>query len=175
MSECEKEHPEIPSVRCHNTEGNHPTCTGFDRGQRQYLDWVNPDYAPPKTVDKAAAKDTLRGIAARAEPARRVEGFAAGLEGSRQAAGVWTQDQKDRVSEAIKAVALEYDEFTTDLIWAKLDGSVPVTKGMTAMLKRADQQGVLGNTGKTEISQRGGQHDHGQRLTIWYSLIRKTV
>lgn len=175
MTKCGKQHPGIPSTRCHNAEGNHRLCTGFNRQQRQYLDWVNPDYVEAKTVEKTEAKDLLRTIAARTAPARRVEGFAAGLDASRRSAGTWTQEQKDRVFEAIRSVALEHDEFTTDLVWERLAGSVPVTKGMTAMLKRADAKGILMSTGKTQVSQRGGQHDHGQRLTIWASLIRRTV
>lgn len=175
MNKCGKMNPEIPSMRCDNTEGNHRMCTGFNQRQRNYVDWVNPDYVAAKTITKNSAKDLFRTIAAVVEPARRVEGAAAGLEGSQRAAKAWTQDHKDRVLAAIRAVALERDEFTTDEVWEKLDGSVPVTKGMTAMLRRADTMGILGNTGKTQISQRGGQHDHGQRLSIWYSLIRKTV
>lgn len=175
MSKCEKVNPEIPSMRCDNTEGNHRLCTGFNRRQRNHLEWVNPDYVAAKTITKDSARDLFRTIAAVVEPARRVEGPAAGLEGSQRAAKAWTEAHKDRVLAAIRTVALEHDEFTTDEVWEKLAGSVPVTKGMTAMLKLADRQGILMSTGKTQISQRGGQHDHGQRLTIWCSLIRKSV
>jgi hypothetical protein len=146
-----------------------------------YVDWRNESYVPPVKTDPKAAAGKLKDMAARVAPAPRVDddeppsGFAAGLAGSEQAARRWTEDEKKIVFAAIISVAMDKDEFTTDDVWKELAGRVPVTKGMTAMLKLADRKDILGNTGKTVISQRGGQHDHGQRLTVWYSLIKKKV
>lgn len=143
-----------------------------------YVDWQNQSYVAPVKADPKAVAGKLKDMASRVASAPHVDdddppsGFAAGLAGSEQAARRWTEDEKTIVLGAIIRVAQRMDEFTTDDVWAELAGQVPVTKGMTSMLKTADRKDILGNTGKTVISQRGGQHDHGQRLTVWYSLIK---
>jgi hypothetical protein len=55
-----------------------------------------------------------------------------------------------------------------------LAGAVPVTKGLTSRLMVASRAGLIDKTGKIAISDRGGHHDHGQRLNVWYSLIPKS-
>jgi hypothetical protein len=41
---------------------------------------------------------------------------------------------------------------------------------MTARLLVAQRNGVIKNTGEITFAERGGEHDHAQRLTIWQSL-----
>lgn len=171
---CGNENPEIPSVLCDCAEGNHPLCTGFDERQDQYVDWSNPNYEPPKKVERETGRARVKDMATRVAPAPRVkDGFAAGLEGSQRAAKAWTEAEKRTVLDAIIAVARRHETFTTDLVWTELGSDFPVTKGMTAMLKLADRREIIYATDSTEISTRGGRHDHGQRLTLWRSLIYK--
>jgi hypothetical protein len=161
---------------CEITRPNHPECTGWCSACEEYVDWPNPDHVPSK---KLGAKPTekLREMAGRVVAAPTVaelEGFPAGEAASLRSASAWTEEQKDLVDAAIRAVAQAHaggGEFTSDAIWAHLDGAVPVTKGLTARLMRMSRQRIIDSTGKTEISERGGHHDHGQRLTVWYSLL----
>lgn len=168
-------HPERPQVICDSTVKNHEICSGWDDDLQNYVDWPNDLYEPPKKVSPGARlHEKLSEMAQRVEPAERVQdGIQAGMEASQRAADTWTEEQRKQVFAAIVAVAEREDEFTTDAVWAELDGAVPITKGMTAMLRLAVKRNVIGNTGKTTISERGGKHDHGQRLSIWYSLVRK--
>lgn len=176
-AECGDQHPDFADIIC-DVSVSHPFHRGWSVIAEGYVDWINELYVPPLKNDPKAAAGKLKEMAGRVAPATRVDddeppsGFAAGLAGSEQAARRWTDDEKATVLGAIIAVAQRMDEFTTDDIWDELAGRVPVTKGMTAMLKSADRKDILGNTGKTVISQRGGKHDHGQRLSIWYSLIK---
>lgn len=169
-------HPERPRVTCDSTVNNHEICSGWDEDIQDYVDWSNALYEPPKRVSSGTRlNEKLSEMAQRVEPAERVQdGIQAGLEASKRAADTWTEDQRKQVFDAIVAVAKRKDEFTTDEVWAELAGKVPVTKGMTAMLRVAVKRDVIGNTGKTAISERGGKHDHGQRLSVWYSLVRKS-
>jgi hypothetical protein len=155
---------------------NHRLCTG--RGpDRAYVDWSNADYIAPVKKSRAKASKELLSVAGRvAKPTRAtdapqepLEGFAAGLEGSERAATRWDEHQKALVDDAIIIVASKRaggGTFTTDDVWAQLNGAVPVTKGMTGRLTAAE----IENTKQTVISDRGGEHDHGQRLTVWRSL-----
>jgi hypothetical protein len=173
---CGNPHPQDLTA-CEIKVPNHRTCTGWSLALEGYLDWPNPEYRVPEPkLSKTAARAKLQALAAKvphAAPAP-AEGFAAGVEGSERAARVWDDDQVALVDAAIRTVARKHalgGEFTTDAIWDELGGAVPVTKGLTARLMVARRDRVLDSTGKTEISTRGGHHDHGQRLTIWYSLI----
>lgn len=168
-------HPERPQVTCDSTVKNHEVCSGWDEDIQNYVDWTNELYEPPKKVSPGARlHEKISEMAQRVEPAERVQdGIQAGMEASQRAADTWTEEQRKQVFDAIVAVAQREDEFTTDAVWAELDGAVPITKGMTAMLRLAVKRNVIDNTGKTTISERGGKHDHGQRLSIWYSLVRK--
>jgi hypothetical protein len=176
--ECGKLHPDFADIVCDVTVPAHPWHRGWSVVMEGYVDWKNESYVAPVKTDPKAAASKLKEMADRVAPAPHVDddeppsGFAAGLAGSEQAARRWTDDEKKIVLAAIISVAMDKDEFTTDDVWEELAGRVPVTKGMTAMLKLADRKDILGNTGKTVISQRGGQHDHGQRLSIWFSLIK---
>lgn len=180
-TECGDLHPDFADIVCDVTVPAHPWHRGWSVAVDAYVDWKNESYVAPVKQDKTAVAGKLKEMAGRVEPAPHVDddeppsGFAAGLAGSEQAARKWTAGEKATVFAAIVTVATRMEEFTADDIWEELAGQVPVTKGMTAMLKLADRRDVLGNTGKTVISNRGGKHDHGQRLTVWYSLLKKNV
>lgn len=174
---CHQVHPEL-KLSC-TLSGNHERCSGLDPDEVEFVDWPNPDYVPPKKVSPRQAGSRMAQIAARTQP-RTVttpvpaQGFSAGLEGSQHAAERWDDEQKALVAAAIDAVARRHaggGEFTSDAIWEELAGRVPVTKGLTALLMLARRRGVIESTGKTEITARGGHHDHGQQLRVWYSLL----
>lgn len=179
-SNCGLAHPEHPAIRC-DQRGSHPLCSGFDTTDpfAEYMDWPNPGYVPPVKVSRVAVKSHLAAVAAQVPPAPPKpvrDGFPAGLEGSERAGEAWDEAQKKLVDDAIAAVARAHaggGEFTSDEIWEHLAGAVPVTKGLTARLMMAKRRGLLDSTGKTGISERGGHHDHGQRLTLWYSLLTR--
>lgn len=98
-------------------------------------------------------------------------GFAAGMEASQIAADhKWTPEQIQQVDHAIWLCAHFAPTFTADDVWRRLPADFPVTKGMAARLNQAARKGIIENTGQTTIARRGGDHDHGQRLTVWRSL-----
>jgi hypothetical protein len=170
------EHPEKLGVRCDSITPNHPECSGWDPVVESYVDWPNTDHVPPKRVT-GSQRDKLREMASRTERAAvaaELEGFPAGEAASEVAAGRWSPEQIEQVNAAIRTVAENHTgggEFTSDEIWDVLAGTVPVTKGLTARLMKASRQRVIDSTGKTAITERRGHHDHGQRLTVWYSLL----
>ena len=82
----------------------------------------------------------------------------------------WTLQQQDQVDTAIRKMARMMPEFTADQVWYELGATFPVTKGMTARLLVAQRAGVIKNSGLTTFAERGGVHDHAQRLTVWQSL-----
>jgi hypothetical protein len=82
----------------------------------------------------------------------------------------WTPAQQDQVDAAIRKMARMLPRFTADEVWHELGATFPVTKGMTARLLVAQRNGVIRNTGEITWADRGGKHDHAQRLTIWQSL-----
>jgi hypothetical protein len=82
----------------------------------------------------------------------------------------WTPAQQDQVDAAIRKMARMLPRFTADEVWHELGVTFPVTKGMTARLLVAQRNGVIRNTGEITFAERGGKHDHAQRLTIWQSL-----
>jgi len=92
--------------------------------------------------------------------------FARGMAGSALAAGKWTPLQIAQVESAIRACAATGAPFTADDVWARVP-DVPVTKGLAARLSAAARRGIIRRTDELRISTRGGEHDHGQRLTVW--------
>ena len=82
----------------------------------------------------------------------------------------WTLQQQDQVDTAIRKMARMMPEFTADQVWYELGATFPVTKGMTARLLVVQRAGVIKNSGLTTFAERGGVHDHAQRLTVWQSL-----
>jgi hypothetical protein len=92
------------------------------------------------------------------------------VESQASANAKWTPQQQMQVDTAIRKMARMLPRFTADQVWYELGASFPVTKGMTARLLVAQRNGVIKNTGEVTFAERGGEHDHAQRLTIWQSL-----
>ena len=86
------------------------------------------------------------------------------------ASAKWTSAQQGQVDIAIRKMARMMPEFTADEVWYELGATFPVTKGMTARLLVAQRQGVIKNSGTITFAERGGVHDHAQRLTVWQSV-----
>jgi len=93
-----------------------------------------------------------------------------GLEGSDLAARRWTPLELVQVTFAIRRCVAELDEFTADDVWAALPAGFPVTKGLAGRLMAARYEGRIESTGRVAISQREGEHGHGQRLAVWRSI-----
>ena len=81
----------------------------------------------------------------------------------------WTPFQQRQVDAAIEACAREISVFTADDVWARLGQHFPVTKGLAGRLNAAVRRRIIVNTGNVRHANRGGQHDHAQRLTVWAS------
>lgn len=96
--------------------------------------------------------------------------FDRGMAGSARASRRWTLEELDAVDRAIEQVARRLELFTSDDVWAELGAEFPVTKGLASRLNRARRLGTITNTGETRIARRGGDHDKGQRLSLWRSL-----
>lgn len=102
------------------------------------------------------------------------------IEGSLRAQARWTPEEVAAVDAAIATVAARaramhtdfngLEDFTADDVWAELGPGFTVTKGLTGRLMAAKHAGLIVNTGRTIIANRGGEHDHGQRLTVWRAL-----
>ena len=92
------------------------------------------------------------------------------VESQASANAKWTPQQQMQVDTAIRKMARMMPRFTADQVWYELGVTFPVTKGMTARLLVAQRNGVIKNTGEITFAERGGEHDHAQRLTIWQSL-----
>ena len=97
-------------------------------------------------------------------------GFDAGVVASERAARKWSGFEKEQVRQVIHATCRDRMTFTAAHIWTALGESFPVTKGLTALLVEASRAGWCVATNKTVRCERGGPHDHGQRLTVWRSL-----
>lgn len=97
--------------------------------------------------------------------------FERGMNRSDDAGGKWSDEERVRVDRAIEQTARELEVFTADAVWARAPG-VRVTKGLAGRLNAARNRGVIEPTGETSVARRGGDHDHGQRLAVWRSLIR---
>lgn len=99
---------------------------------------------------------------------RPISPFEVGMRQSQKAANAkWTPDQQMQVDLAILRVSERMGEFTADDVWKDLGPGFPVNKGMAARLNAMARKKMIVNTGRLVVAQRGGQHDHGQRLTIW--------
>lgn len=92
-------------------------------------------------------------------------------ESQRSADARWTPAQQVQVDAAIRTAATRFELFTADQVWQLLPADFPITKGLAARLNCAARAGVIRNSGQTAIANRGGKHDHAQRLTVWASLI----
>lgn len=94
-----------------------------------------------------------------------------GMIGSARSAHKWTDEEVELVDRAIEAIACRYSEFSADDIWEALPPGFPVTKGLAGRLNKAVHAGIIGPTGRVVFAQRGGAHDHRQRLAVWRSLL----
>lgn len=92
-------------------------------------------------------------------------------ESQRSADARWSDAQQAQVDAAIHKAASSRELFTADQVWALLPADFPVTKGLAARLTAAARRGLIRNSGQTATANRGGRHDHAQRLTVWASLI----
>ena len=102
---------------------------------------------------------------------RERSNFLLGLYGSSVSANhKWTDREKWYVDAAISKAARMMPEFTTDDVWRILGPLFPVSKGMASRLNLAVNRGIIENTGRISYADRGGAHDHAQRLTIWASI-----
>jgi len=103
-----------------------------------------------------------------------MDGFAEGMRQSQRSADhKWTPLEAAQVDLAIAEVARKGEPFTTDEVWAHLGAAFPVGKGMAARLNAAVRRGIITNTGEIRTSSRTGEHDHGQRLTVWVRSERR--
>lgn len=94
-------------------------------------------------------------------------GLEYGIKRSQDSANRWTKEQTALVDYTIILVARRLNEFTADDIWRELPDGFPVTKGMAARLVSLERRGLISHTGEYQRSNRGGTHDHGQRLSVW--------
>jgi hypothetical protein len=104
-------------------------------------------------------------------PPKPLTPFERGMELSQLAANnKWTTAQASEVYNAIVKTARMLPEFTADDIWSRLPATFPKTKGLASILKSAANDGICEPTDRVRKTSRGGDSDHGQRLTVWRSL-----
>jgi hypothetical protein len=104
-------------------------------------------------------------------PARKQAPFIKGMLASQSSADArWTKPEQNQVDAAILHVARTKGFFTSDDIWKHLGDQFPVTKGIAGRLNAAARRGYIRNTGELAYAQRGGQHDHAQRLSVWAGI-----
>jgi hypothetical protein len=104
-------------------------------------------------------------------PARKNAPFIEGMLASQSSADArWTRPQQNEVDAAIRHVARAKGFFTADDVWKHLGDQFPVTKGLAGRLNAAARKGIIRNTGEMAYAQRGGAHDHAQRLSVWAGI-----
>jgi hypothetical protein len=92
------------------------------------------------------------------------------VESQASANAKWTPQQQLQVDQAIRQNGAHDATLYSRPSLVRTRRTFPVTKGMTARLLVAQRNGVIKNTGEITFAERGGEHDHAQRLTIWQSL-----
>jgi hypothetical protein len=104
-------------------------------------------------------------------PARKNAPFIEGMLASQSSADArWTRPQQNEVDAAIRHLARAKGFFTADDVWKHLGDQFPVTKGLAGRLNAAARRGIIRNTGEMAYAQRGGAHDHAQRLSVWAGI-----
>jgi hypothetical protein len=104
-------------------------------------------------------------------PARKNAPFTEGMLASQSSADArWTRPQQNEVDAAIRHVARAKGFFTADDVWKHLGDQFPVTKGLAGRLNAAARRGIIRNTGEMAYANRGGAHDHAQRLSVWAGI-----
>ena len=96
--------------------------------------------------------------------------FDKGMRRSAESARKWSDAEVQAVDRAIEVCIRLLPEWTADDIWTRLPADFPVTKGLGSRLKLFTTAGKIMPTDRTRKSTRGGDHCHGQRLTVWISL-----
>lgn len=84
------------------------------------------------------------------------------------------QRWKQAALETVRRLAEQLDEFTTDEIWAVLDGLNVDThepRALGAVIRQASRKGWITKTGRTRQSQR--PECHARDIAIWRSELRK--
>jgi hypothetical protein len=158
-------------LACEHTEYNHEFCRAFEPERLRYVHWPNPDYEAPKTVSYEVGREKVAAIAARLKPTLSpTEGRQAAAEGSEEATVRWTEDEKQRIREAIRLLAQGGESFTTDSIWARCPDIRP-GPGITALLSGACSRGWIAPDGYAESSRERSDHDHGRRLRSWRPTV----
>jgi hypothetical protein len=98
-------------------------------------------------------------------PARKNAPFIEGMLASQSSADArWTRPQQNEVDAAIVHVARTKGFFTSDDIWKHLGDQ------FAGRLNAAARRGIIRNTGELAYAQRGGAHDHAQRLSVWAGI-----
>jgi hypothetical protein len=104
-------------------------------------------------------------------PAKRHDSFIQGMIASQSSADArWTRIEQNQVDAAIAHVAKTKGIFTADDVWQHLGDHFPVTKGLAGRLNAASRRGIIRNTGELAYANRGGAHDHAQRLSVWAGI-----
>jgi hypothetical protein len=104
-------------------------------------------------------------------PARKQAPFIQGMIASQSSADArWTRIEQNQVDAAIAHVAKTKGIFTADDVWQHLGATSLSPKvwldGLTQHLRR----GIIRNTGELAYANRGGAHDHAQRLSVWAGI-----
>lgn len=80
-------------------------------------------------------------------------------------------DWKEAAIECVRTVARRYREFTTDEVLVELDKLPEKTHNLSALgavMRRADREGLIANTGQMRQTKIARRH---RKLTVWRSKL----